>query len=284
MMWMLAGIMLQAAAQLPALPAPPAPPPPPPAKGKARARANLAALLSNDDYPVEALRNGVEGVVTFRLQVGADGRVTGCTITRSSGSPILDSTTCRLLSARARFSPARNRKGRPVPDSVAARIVWRIGGPSLPPLAAMVRVSTMRATAEGETSCLDGTGAAPPEARPCPAEPAARLGATARRAGRPAEQTVLAIITPAGEAEPALPADPGTLLFETESALSIAADGSVAECRQTRSVTHGFAAAGPPPPDNCEGAFKPGAKMFRALAPGSAPRAVTIKMRGYVRF
>lgn len=276
MISILAGIMLQVAA--------PPPPPPPPPRGRARARANLAALLSNDDYPVEALRNGIEGVVSFRLQVGADGRVTGCTITGSSGSELLDSTTCRLLSARARFSPARNRKGRPVADSVVARIVWRIGGPALPAVATAVRVSTMRATATGETSCTEALGDGPPEARPCPAEPAAKASETARIGGRAIEQTILTVIMPAGEAEPAIPADLGTLMFETENALSVAADGSILECRTSRSGLFGPAVNRPGPPDHCQGAFKPGAgKMFQPAAQGAAPRRVTVRMQGYVR-
>src|SRR5688500_19155883 len=116
-------MLLQAAA-----PAPPPPPPPQACKrGKpCRAKANLATLLSNDDYPKEALRNNEQGNVGFRVEVGADGLVKACTITAPSGSAALDSATCRLLTERARFTPARNKRGKAVPDSVAARIVWRI--------------------------------------------------------------------------------------------------------------------------------------------------------------
>jgi protein TonB len=86
----------------------------------------LASLISNDDYPASALRAEEEGVTGFRLTVGPNGRVTACSVTSSSGSGALDSATCRLLTARARFTPARDSSGNATTDTVAARIVWRI--------------------------------------------------------------------------------------------------------------------------------------------------------------
>src|SRR5687767_4629825 len=105
MISIVAGLMLQGLALPETRPAAPPPPPPPP-RGRtepARARANLGSLISNEDYPAEALRNEQEGTVGFRLHVGADGRVTKCNITSSSGHVSLDSATCQLLTARARF-------------------------------------------------------------------------------------------------------------------------------------------------------------------------------------
>jgi TonB family protein len=122
------------AANFPAVsPPPPAPSPP---RGKvrpARAQASLPQLFSSDDYPASALRAGEEGAVGFRIDVGRDGRIAACTVTASSGSVALDSTTCRLLTARARFSPALDRKGRPTTDSLNGRIVWRLPEPEPPP-------------------------------------------------------------------------------------------------------------------------------------------------------
>jgi TonB family protein len=280
----LAGIMLQGLAQA-ADPLVALPPPAPPPKGRARARADLGALISNDDYPAEALRNRVEGTVGFQLLVGADGRVTGCNIIQSSGSAILDSTTCRLISTRARFSPARNQQGRPVADKVVGRIVWRIAaGSELPPVAAAWRVITMRGTALGEVTCLAETSSEPPRAQTCPAGPAAQMAATGQKAGRTIENSTLIIITPAGEAEPAGAPDLGTLMLETETALSIAADGSVLECRLARNTAYGAAnASGYSSPDPCGYAFAPGSKAFRPAAQGAAPRAVTVKFRFYAR-
>jgi protein TonB len=92
----------------------------------ARARANLASYVSDSDYPASALRNGDEGTTGFRLNIGANGRVTNCTVTSSSGSSALDNATCRIMRARARFTPARDQFGNPTTDTHSARIAWRI--------------------------------------------------------------------------------------------------------------------------------------------------------------
>ena len=107
-------------------PSPPPPPPPPPAKKlePARAKANLASYVSDADYPASAQRNEEQGTTRFRLTVGADGKVTDCTVTGSSGSSALDSTTCRIMKSRARFEPARDSSGNRTSDSVSSAIKW----------------------------------------------------------------------------------------------------------------------------------------------------------------
>ena len=109
----------------------PGPPPPPPFR-PARARANLGTYVTNDDYPVEAIRNDEEGLTEFRLSVGANGRVTDCTILSSSGSASLDETTCRIMSRRVRFTPAVGFDGRPTEDQAVSRISWRLTGARAP--------------------------------------------------------------------------------------------------------------------------------------------------------
>jgi protein TonB len=121
--------------ELTALPPPPreivAPrtdPPATPAEAKtvepARARANLASYVSDEDYPSSAARNEEQGTTRFRLAVGPDGKVKECTVTGSSGSSALDSTTCRLMKQRARFTPAKNNRGEPTGDTVSNAIRW----------------------------------------------------------------------------------------------------------------------------------------------------------------
>jgi TonB family protein len=97
-----------------------------------RAKANLAALVSDADYPDEAIRAGAQGIVRFALDVGADGHVTGCTVEMSSGSPVLDQTTCQVMAARAQFVPARDAAGRPATDSVHSAIHWVLPAPEEP--------------------------------------------------------------------------------------------------------------------------------------------------------
>jgi protein TonB len=92
----------------------------------ARSKVNLPSLISNEDYPASAQAAQEQGPVEFTLDVGPDGRVTGCVVTLSSGSPALDSTTCRLMRSRARFTPALDDAGATVADRMTGRIIWRL--------------------------------------------------------------------------------------------------------------------------------------------------------------
>jgi TonB family protein len=78
------------------------------------------------DYPSGALRDRREGTVSFRLTVGYDGRVVGCTITQSSGHQDLDEATCGGLVKRGRFDPAKDNNGKPVSGSYESRVSWKI--------------------------------------------------------------------------------------------------------------------------------------------------------------
>lgn len=89
-----------------------------------RASANLASYVTNEDYPVEAIRKEEQGQVSFQLDVSPQGTVSRCTIVQTSGSSALDETTCRIMSERARFTPAKDRRGRSIADSVRGAIKW----------------------------------------------------------------------------------------------------------------------------------------------------------------
>jgi protein TonB len=104
------------------------PPAPPVAKTvePARAKANLASYVSDTDYPPTAVRNEEQGTTRFRLAVGPDGKVKDCSVTNSSGSSALDSTTCRLMKQRAKFTPARNNRGEPTGDTYTSAIRWQL--------------------------------------------------------------------------------------------------------------------------------------------------------------
>jgi TonB family protein len=124
-----------AAAALPLhVSAQPPSPPPPHVVAPPRHRADPQSLIGVEDYPASAVRNGEQGRVAYTLEVGADGRVSACTVTRSSGSSALDSTTCRLMRWRARFTPAMDNNGQPVPSQVGEAVAWTLsGGRPLPP-------------------------------------------------------------------------------------------------------------------------------------------------------
>ena len=80
--------------------------------------------IKPSDYPHDALKAGASGTVYLSFVVGVEGRVTSCTVTRSSGNAELDSTTCRLIMERFRYRPTRDRHGRPVPDEVIGFHKW----------------------------------------------------------------------------------------------------------------------------------------------------------------
>jgi len=96
----------------------------PPQAEARQAPAHLSSYIADADYPALAIARGEEGTVEFELGISAAGLPSDCRVTRSSGSQLLDETTCRLLVERARFRPARDRAGRPVPDRVTSRIRW----------------------------------------------------------------------------------------------------------------------------------------------------------------
>lgn len=83
-----------------------------------------ASWLSDADYPEGVIRRTDAGTVRALLTIGIDGRVSDCKIVRSSGAAILDETTCRLVKRRARFHPAIDADGKPVPDVYLYSRTW----------------------------------------------------------------------------------------------------------------------------------------------------------------
>lgn len=107
--------------------APPRPPaPPPPRQSQAKSLVgNLQGVFSNDDYPPSAIDNNEQGTVIANLTVGPSGRVTGCSASGSASST-LKSATCRILTARARFSPAQDANGNPISSTYSQSIRWQL--------------------------------------------------------------------------------------------------------------------------------------------------------------
>jgi len=78
------------------------------------------------DYPREARRAGVEGSVSVRFTVQTDGRARDCAVLRSSASPELDTTTCRLIERRFRYRPATDAQGRPRAETITRTFDWSL--------------------------------------------------------------------------------------------------------------------------------------------------------------
>lgn len=86
----------------------------------------VAGGIRDSDYPQSALRERVSGTVFVQFTVQPNGRVTGCTVTRSSGSPLLDQTTCRVVEGRFRYRPATNAAGEPIAEVVSTNFTFGI--------------------------------------------------------------------------------------------------------------------------------------------------------------
>jgi protein TonB len=98
-----------------------------PSGAAASAASLIRGSFNNDaDYPSAALREEEQGTVGVSYTIGADGRVSNCTVVRSSGSRSLDSTTCRILQQRFRYSPARDASGNPVATTKSQSVTWRL--------------------------------------------------------------------------------------------------------------------------------------------------------------
>lgn len=108
----------------------PPPPPPPPAPSKAKGatpkgQAGWAARIQSN-YPTRAVREEREGRVGVRVTIDGEGRVSGCTVTSSSGSPDLDAAACDGMARYARFNPAQDSAGNPISDTYSTAIVYKL--------------------------------------------------------------------------------------------------------------------------------------------------------------
>lgn len=89
-------------------------------------RGNPGGWVTNNDYRSSWINRGLEGSASFTLMIDARGRVSGCTITRSTGHSVLDEATCRLLERRGRFDPAKDSSGNPIAGTFRSTIKWTI--------------------------------------------------------------------------------------------------------------------------------------------------------------
>lgn len=127
---------------------------------------NPAFWITEADYPDAAKQAGAEGVVGFSLDVGANGRVLGCTITLSSRNAVLDEAACRLLARRARFKPARDANGAPLPGTYTSRIHWDLRGQWRPVPPEGEQVITLTVAPDGTISDCSFTAKGGPASSP----------------------------------------------------------------------------------------------------------------------
>ena len=148
--------------------APPPAPPPLVAVDKGRRAessvlpggSNLGGLISQDDYPPDALDANEQGTVSVRLDIDSSGKPSGCIVLSGSGSKSLDEQTCKLLLKRAKYLPGRDRQGNPVAGSVTGRVRWVLKDPSMPSAPWMLRSTVVVDGSSGKSLCsVDAEGA-----------------------------------------------------------------------------------------------------------------------------
>lgn len=92
----------------------------------AKPRNDATRWVTTSDYRSRWIREEMTGVVAYRVGIGTDGGVDNCSVTRSSGHAQLDEATCKLVSHRAKFDPARNTKDQKVTGSYSGSVLWQL--------------------------------------------------------------------------------------------------------------------------------------------------------------
>jgi len=100
---------------------------------EARPLGNQGDWITHADYPPQAEREGLAGATRVRLDVDGQGVPTRCTIKSTSGSELLDTTTCAKMMERARFRPAVDSAGLAVPAVFETTVRWSVWEDALDP-------------------------------------------------------------------------------------------------------------------------------------------------------
>lgn len=85
---------------------------------------HVAGALTHADYRRTRPPRGAGGTVRIAFRVSARGRVEDCRVEESSGWRVLDEATCRLVTERFRFDPARDASGRAIDWHLRTEFTW----------------------------------------------------------------------------------------------------------------------------------------------------------------
>lgn len=186
--------------------------------------------IVSDDYPVDALRREVEGDVQIRLDVDPAGRVSACTILKSSGDASLDTATCELLTLRARFDRARG----PGPRTHARTVVWKLPETSDYAYEISRSAGTVEVDATGLQRCTEWHDGETLALEPAECTMLLSPMLMAWLEAQPSHAAVTMAVTILPQPGPALGADPpewGELVSRASAELTIAPDGRITACR-----------------------------------------------------
>lgn len=94
--------------------------------GRPMPKGNMASWVTANDYPTEALRQELGGVVIVVLALDPAGTPEKCHVAVSSKVPVLDAQTCAVLMRRARYQPVNDASGNPLRAVTVERVRWLI--------------------------------------------------------------------------------------------------------------------------------------------------------------
>lgn len=92
----------------------------------ARPANSPADWLKSGDYPAGARMMGQNGVIQFRLDVDAQGKVAGCHVLARTSPDLFADVTCRSVTRRAKLDPALDADGKPVRSFYVQKVRWQM--------------------------------------------------------------------------------------------------------------------------------------------------------------
>lgn len=87
-------------------------------------RGGPATIFSVDDYPAAAIRAQSQGTAGVRFWVSKEGKASDCRVVESSGTKVLDETTCNIIVRRGKYDPARTTSGEAIDSPAFTRVRW----------------------------------------------------------------------------------------------------------------------------------------------------------------
>jgi len=247
----------------------------------------LVQLISNSDYPVDAIMRDAEGRTRFELAIDQQGMPYACRILEPAKEPSLNRVTCDIFMARARFRPAVDASGRPVPDTYESVVEWRLPEEvaDLTPFEPSRTVVRAYSTLEGVTHCemREDDHVWPRLTRDqCLTLAGREIIDSAESSELPGVLTMVTAFSPDGHTPEKDPETYGLLSLEAIAAVRISSEGTVTYC-QTVALYTGIDVQGlPPPPDYCDGAGLRDVK-FTPASSGGGVRSGRFMARFYVR-
>ena len=194
----------------------------------------LYRLVTDADYPAAALARGAQGTVRFHLIVDEGGVPQRCEIAESSGDADLDRVTCEIMRTRARFNPARDSGGRPVGDSIASSLTWRIREHrSGMPFRRTVMENIVRSSEKGAPTCTlvqDGRPAGEQPLEYCGFLAGAGTERLLGDIGGQGEISFVFYVLPEGDELEGPQRERGDVLAHREVQVTVSPEGRVREC------------------------------------------------------